>query len=97
MIDWKKLNVSGDDIRLIGIIARRALAIFPMIHNGDLMSIQMDLEAVHGTSGLRLGDMITADNFNLGHDIIGIWHHLDRETGKLEDCFSPRFSKRSSK
>ena len=29
---------------------------------------------------------------DLAHDIFGINKHLDRETGELLDCFSPRFS-----
>jgi len=53
----------------------------------------MDLTACHANSNaLGLDRIIIADDFNFVHDVFGIRAHLDRETGKLRDCFIPRFS-----
>lgn len=62
------------------------------VKNYNALDASMDLEAVHcnGTP-LRLGDLAIADDFNLAHDVFGIARHLDRSTGKLLDCFVPRF------
>lgn len=52
----------------------------------------MDFTAVHANGcPLRLDDLLKADDFNFMHDAFGICRHLNRETGKLEDMFSPRF------
>lgn len=59
------------------------------------MDMHMDLSAVHANGNpLRLDDLLAADDFNFAHDILGIRRNLDRETGKLENFFSPRFSAR---
>jgi hypothetical protein len=56
---------------------------------------EMDVMAVHlNGCPLRLKDLLEADDFNFAHDLYGIYRHLNRETGKLEDCFLPRFSAR---
>ena len=86
MIEWGKLKGSKEDDVLIGKIADRAGA-------KDRLSLVMDLTVVHGTSGLKLKELLSAADFNFFHDIGGINRHLNRETGKLEDCFSPRFAK----
>lgn len=54
----------------------------------------MDVTAVHANGNpLRLAELAAADEQNFGHDVFGIRRHLNRETGKLENCFSPRFSR----
>lgn len=61
------------------------------------LDIQMDVTATHCNGNpLRLDDLLAADDFNFAHDIYGIRRHLNRGTGKLENCFSPRFSARSA-
>lgn len=57
-----------------------------------LTHIRMDLSAFHAKCPLRLHDLLDADDANFSHDIGGIYRHLNRETGELEDCFRPRFS-----
>jgi hypothetical protein len=32
------------------------------------------------------------EDFNFAHDIMGIHRHIDRNTGVLTECFSPRFT-----
>lgn len=61
----------------------------------DLLGIEMDLNAIH-SNGCPLDFQVLFD-FDLGnfnHDIGGIRAHIDRETGKLINCFSPRCSKK---
>ena len=40
----------------------------------------------------RLRDLLAADDLNFIHDVFGIAGLLDRRTGQLGDCFSPRFT-----
>lgn len=57
----------------------------------DDTDLRLDIQCVHETIGLRLEDMLGADDFNFLHDIYGIMDHLDRETGEMLDFFIPRF------
>ena len=60
----------------------------------DRMTLMMDIEACHSNGcKLKLQELLDADYINFMHDINGIQRHLDRETGKLLDCFSPIYSK----
>ena len=50
-----------------------------------------DVTAVHvNDCPLDLNKLLKADDSNLAHDVFGIDRHLNRETGKLENCFVPR-------
>lgn len=63
----------------------------------DRMGTVMDLAACHANGcPLDFQRMSEADNFNLMHDVAGIARHIDRTTGKLTDCFLPRFAKREA-
>lgn len=63
--------------------------------HGDRMALTMDITACHANGNpLRLDDLLAADNFNFGHDIIGIQKNLCRDTGALMNCFSPRYTQR---
>ena len=59
----------------------------------DVISLQMDIVATH-ISGcpLRLKALLEAPISDFIHDIYGILKHLDRTTGKLQDCFVPRYT-----
>lgn len=91
MIDWK-LH-SKEEARTIAMIAQRAVK---MATDAGIwynfMDADMDITATHIANPLKLGELLAADNFNFSHDVFGIRRHLDRETGKLGDCFVPRFS-----
>ena len=53
----------------------------------------MDITACHCNDiKLDLSKMLEFDNFNFVHDFCGIKRHINRKTGKLEDCFVPRCS-----
>ena len=66
-------------------LLNRAIALLPWLNALDIaMSIDMcepkpDLEK-----------LATFDDFNFGHDIVGIVHHLDRTTMQLDKTFMPR-------
>lgn len=86
MIDWNQ--GSKADFVLVAQICKRAYKLLP-----DAKDLNMDIMATH-ISGcpLRLQELLDADDGNFLHDISGIHHHLDRETGKLLDCFLPRYT-----
>jgi hypothetical protein len=54
--------------------------------------LEAEITMVHEAHPLRLREMLMADDFNFMHDMVGIRVHLDRTTGKLRDCFVPRFT-----
>lgn len=84
-------DTSPEDAKLIVKIALRVVEIDQEL---DLLETEMDLTAVHlNGHPLRLEHMLAAKPFDLMHDIYGIRNCLDRETGKLTNCFLPRFTK----
>lgn len=72
-------------------IAKRAEIMDLMMF--DRMSLIMDLEAVHAEVGLKLIELLKADDLNFAHDIIGIQQNIDRRTRKLKNMFLPRYAK----
>ena len=69
----------------------------------DEVSTTMDLVVVHTKTPLNLVGMLTelADEtktpVNAMHDIAGIGRYLDRGTGELTECFSPRYAMKEEK
>lgn len=90
MIKWSN---SKSDIKKIAKLAARAVEMAKKSGN-DNYSFQtavMDLEACHCNGmPLDLDKLASADDFNFAHDVFGIARHIDRETGKIGDCFVPR-------
>ena len=89
-------DVSRDDARLIIAIASRycaalkALGLPPVT---DRIGLEMDLTAAHANGNpLDLAAMLRGSRSDLLHDVAGIQRHIDRATGHLGNCFSPRFS-----
>jgi hypothetical protein len=93
MISFK---VTADEAKLIGKIAARAVKLAQSVGvQYEFLEADMDLSACHANGNpLRLADLLAADDANFGHDVFGIRRYIDRKTGKLTDCFSPRFSQR---
>jgi hypothetical protein len=84
-------DVCPGDSHLIGLIVQRAMS--EGSKGIDRLALEMDITACHANGNkLRLMALLNADSFNFWHDVGGIARHLNRETGQLEDCFSPRFS-----
>lgn len=89
-------TVSPEDDGLIHDIVDRVISVADKFGlNYPRMDAMMDLTACQANGcPLRLADLLKADDFNFCHDIFGIRNNLNRTTGKLENCFLPRFAKR---
>ena len=90
-----KFTATKRQVQTIGKISERARE--TILRSGSEAPIKwelmMDIEAVHCNGNpLRLDALLSADEFNFSHDIVGIRNNLNRETGKLENCFVPRYS-----
>ncbi len=90
MIDW--IKGTKEEHLLASKIAKRAVKELNC-DKAHVHSIIMDIIATH-THGckLKLQALLDADVGDFLHDVCGINKHIDRETGKLLDCFSPRYS-----
>lgn len=86
-------NTSKEDATLIEKIAE--IAVQRGFYQTKLNAI-MDLTALQANgTPLQLADMLeAADSLDFAHDLCGIRVHLDRDSGKLKDCFVPRFAVR---
>ena len=84
-----KFSATRYEIEVIRKIADRAVKMYPELSKIDTL---MDLEAAHSSNPLQLSDLLSADDGNFGHDVLGIRQNLNRATGKLENCFVPRYS-----
>ena len=60
-----------------------------------LLSVMMDIEACHNGNPLMLAELLNADVWDFAHDVFGIQENIDRTTGKLMNCFVPRYSVRT--
>lgn len=85
-----RMSATKEEIQKIVKIAQRAVK---EIQGMDYMSTMMDVEATHSNGcKLRLDDLISADLGDFLHDVTGIYNHIDRNMGELQDCFLPRFA-----
>lgn len=89
-----KFNASKFEASLIDKIVDRAME---MCREHDIdyerKDCVMDITATHCNGyPLDLNALYLAPNADFGHDIFGIRRHIDRRTGKLQDCFDPRCS-----
>jgi len=99
--EFKASKLSGDttieiaikklELATILAIAQRAQKM--NIIRGTKLTLIMDLENVNKTFGLRLEDLLRANDLNFAHDICGIQENMDRKNKKLNDKFLPRFTK----
>lgn len=57
----------------------------------DRRGLIMDLDACHSNGcPLDFERLLNFPEFDFLHDIYGIYRHLDRKTGKLQNFFMPR-------
>ena len=84
-------NTTKEETALILAIVKRA----EKEENNDIVHMDslMDITACHlnGTP-LDLQKFLDFDDFNFNHDFYGIRRHIDRNTGKIKNCFLPRCS-----
>lgn len=84
MIPLKTTKDEGD---LIDLIVERA-----NVQNS--FGLLMDITACHvNACPLNLGELYAAKDYDFYHDLQGIVRHVNRKTGKLEDCFLPRYAR----
>lgn len=87
-----KWSIPMKDAEAIRTIVKRALK---EAMRKDALQLMMDLTATHANGcPLDLEGLANAKAFDFWHDIRGIQRHLNRDTGKLEDCFLPRYKRR---
>lgn len=86
---------SKEEARAIAKAASRASALAAgMGFDYPFLDADMDLTACHvNDCPLKLDDLLAADEGNFGHDVFGIRRHLNRQTGRLENGFTPRFAR----
>lgn len=94
MADHISFDVTKEDAALLRQAAKRAHDM-DTENNGpraqDIMTWSMDLTACHANGcPLDLPKLLGFPNFDFPHDAFGIRRHIDRSTGKLQDCFLPR-------
>lgn len=55
------------------------------------MDLMMDIEATNANGcPLDFDKLLGFSDLDFFHDVYGISEHLDRQTGKLQNCFVPR-------
>lgn len=91
-MDEKEREKKLEELRLIEKIVNRGWGKMKRNYRTRLDMI-MDLDAANKNCPLKLQELLDTDDFNFYHDIIGIGRYMNRDTGKLEDCFLPRFAK----
>lgn len=90
-----KFNCDRGEYMLILKIVQRFEALLTRLglvppKRSDLL---MDVAACHSNGcSLKLQSLLDADDANFLHDVAGIVRHIDRTTGKLGDCFVPRYA-----
>jgi hypothetical protein len=86
-------KATSEEYALFSAIVERYAPIYKQ-HTGenvDRMSLHMDLTACHANgTALDLQRLLDAPQFDFVHDVAGIQRHINRDTGKLENCFHPR-------
>ncbi|MGE3175823.1 MAG: hypothetical protein AB7O32_00020 [Vicinamibacterales bacterium] len=89
-INWK---IGKRDHSLIMKVVARADDMLRGMQLDPIPQLAMDLTACHlnGTK-LNLRRLLAAPDFDFFHDVWGIHAYLNRTTGRLDHCFSPRTS-----
>lgn len=93
MIDFSKLKTTCTEFEIIHLIAKRRVEMARKMNVEDeVTTAAMDIEVTHHNCPLKLQELLKADDADFGHDVFGIRRHLNRETGKLENHFHPRYA-----
>lgn len=93
-----RFTESDNECMTIARIVGRAQQLKLVKRGAQTMYARMDISATHASGcPLRLDELLNTDDFNFVHDFCGIRKNLNRITGKLENCFVPRFAKAEGK
>lgn len=88
-----KFNATRFEAQILMKIAQRAEKMQPAGMEQSRMDWLMDLDAcISNGCPMKLDELLAAPDFDFAHDVFGIRRHIDRTTGKLGDCFLPRFA-----
>lgn len=88
------------ELHYVGKIIGRAKPMFDKLYGrGEIkpLEIHMDLSAVHKKCPIDFARLSEFSEFDFAHDLLGIYRHLNRETGELENFFIPRCAKPKGK
>ncbi len=92
-----KFCSTKEEMLAVNAIAKRGMALLKKLGITPLptmLDLTMDIEAAHCNGcPLDLAKFLAFDDVNFSHDFGGIRRHINRTTGELEDCFSPRCSR----
>ena len=86
-------TVPIDVAQNIRLAAQRYAMLYESVHGKklDFMTLHMDLTACHANGcPIDWDKLNAATDTTFAHDISGIQRHINRKTGKLENCFLPR-------
>ena len=88
-----QFTATKEEVKLVQKIALRVMAT-PDMRWYEHLDLIMDLEATHSNGcPLDFQKLLDAPEMDFLHDICGIHKYIDRSTGELTDCFTPRCSK----
>lgn len=62
--------------------------------NQPRLTTMMDLTAAHNDTPLNFEALLGFAEYDFWHDMAGISRHINHDTGKLEQFFSPRCAQR---
>jgi hypothetical protein len=58
----------------------------------DRLTMTIDLDKANDNFPIDFGALLKAKDGDFAHDVFGIRKHMNRKTGKIEDCFLPRYA-----
>lgn len=87
----KAHQLDKKDYFIISKIANRAVRELGF-HISEKVSLSIDIEKTHEETPLDLLALLTARTLDFAHDVHGISNHMNRETGKIENSFLPRYA-----
>lgn len=83
-----------DNMELICAIARRAVNLAAKYgQDRDVLTLSISLSKWHDAEPLDWAGLLVATDADLAHDVFEMDRHMDRETGKPDGVFSPRYAK----
>lgn len=87
-ISWN--STKEEDVIISNIVSR----FLKENQDHERLDVMMSITATHlNGNPLDLEKLLSFDDFNFYHDIIGIINNINKNTGKLQNCFLPKCSK----
>lgn len=96
-LEW---GVSEEEYQIVRKIVKRGVRIKEhargiTVDRGYKLDLEMDIIATHlNGCRLKLLDLYNSSDLDFVHDVFGIQAHLNRQTGKLENSFLPRYAEK---